>query len=239
MVQLNRTAEDVADMETELYHLRRDLAEAQRELTVCTTERTSLKIEVALLTQKADDRLTKLTRIETMVTGLASSLFAQLKEIREERELAQAVRRQAQENALEVGSTNSPAPEFLQQRRAPLNEEERDTGRVRTRPREISPRDDVDAAEQLRRSTAEEDHAFEREEQDKRDRLRGAAERIAMAPPAVRPSPPLGRPSHRPIDHTLAERDSRLPKYDYEPQRPPTAEQQDVDNLRQLSDRIG
>lgn len=187
---IQRTAEDVAQMQDELYHLRYELDETKHKLTIAETERGVLKIENAILAQKADDRLTKLSRVETMVTGLANALFSQLKEIREEREIAAAVRRQVQEDNLGVGSEIDRAPAFM------------------------APRHVVERAQ-----IAE----VPEKELARTEQLRGAAEHIA--PPVL-----ANRPGR--IDHTLADRDPRLPRPEgLMRETVPTNE----DNLRDIS----
>lgn len=103
-----RTAEDVANMESEINDMRALVDDLNTRLTQADTERKILKIENALLQRKADENLAKATRIESIMTQTAAGLMSGLKEMREEREVARALRRERQEQDLGVG-TDRPA----------------------------------------------------------------------------------------------------------------------------------
>lgn len=179
-----RTAQDVANMESELDELRGMVAELQHLLTVSDTERKSLQVQNVLLQRQALDNHEKAVRMETIMSQVSSGLVAGLKEMKEEREVARAVRRQVQEHNLEVGRT--AAPEFLRAgARTP------DNSRVVL--------DSVDPSVQP--------EARREPDQDREDRLRGAAERVA---PPLTPRPRPGQANY--FDPTLADRDNRIPR---------------------------
>lgn len=204
-----RTAEDVANMESEIHDLRALVDDYKTKFTQADTERKMLKVEVVILQRKADERLERMTKVESMMTHLASGLHAGLKEMREERDIERAVRRQSQESQL-VEETG-PAPTFL---RTPENSRLVISGQE-------SDNQHPPAAPEVRARESD---------QDREDRLRGAAERIRPMPPPFRP----GR-----VDTSLAAHDMRLPPHvDYSDGRPvvnPTRQEHDDENLLRLA----
>lgn len=207
-----RTAQDVAQLEADNEYLHNENERLTRELAIVTSDRSRLQVENALLEGKGRDALLKLTRMETIIRVHSSGLVASLQEIAQERVTERAVRRQVQEDQI-TGETG-PAPTFLSR------------GTDRTRPRE----EVVGAVDSEAARAPVQPEARREADQDREDRLRGAAERI-------RPMPPTFRPAR--IDPGLADRDSRLPPHvDYGDERPviqPTRQEQDEDNLRRLA----
>lgn len=153
----NRTAADVAQMESDLEYLRGEVERLTRDLAVVTADRTRLQVENAMLAGRANENLVKATRMETIVRQISSGLVDALKTIDREREVQREVRRQVQEEHL-AGS--EPPPQFLQRQHP-------EPTPVRNLPRETA----------------------------------RAAEEV-MPPRAPRPAR---------IDHSLADRDTRLP----------------------------
>lgn len=179
-------------MESELHDLRALVEDYKTKFIVADTERKTLKIEVALLQKKCDERLERMTKVESMMTHLASGLHAGLKEMREERDIERAVRRQSQEEQLE--KETGAAPSFL---RTPVNS--------RVEVVHAEDRDQHVASDPIERAPVQ--PAARREsDEDREDRLRGAAERLAQR--RVPPPQPPGTPN---IDTTLADRDPRMP----------------------------
>lgn len=182
-----RTAADVAQLESDNEFYQNENIRLERELAVVTADRARLQIENALLSTKIMDATKKVTRMETIVRVHSAGLVAALTEITSERVTERAVRRQVQEEQLT--EETGPAPSFL---RTPEN------SRVVVEPATRDERDQVAASERppVQPETRRES------DQDREDRLRGAAERLAQ-----RRMPP-GTPR---IDTTLADRDSRMP----------------------------
>lgn len=199
-----RTAQDVAQLEADNEYLHGENERLARELAVITSDRSRLQIENAMLEGRSRENLLRATRMETIVRVHSSGLVAALTEITQERTVERSVRRQVQEEQL--AEETGPAPRFL--RRDVVETEagdQRDQAAPAARP-QVQP--------EARRESDE----------DRSDRLRGAAERLArpVAPVAMRP----GR-----IDHTLADRDDRLPRTNY----PGHEEYQETESLRELA----
>jgi hypothetical protein len=114
-----RTADDVADMEQELHELRVRLEHTARNLEIVSAECNRLKVENALMDAKSRDYLVKATRAEQLMTGVATMIVSGIREFKEEREQARAVRRQEQTVALEADNEEDPPPGFLRRARPP------------------------------------------------------------------------------------------------------------------------
>lgn len=155
-----RTAADVAQLESDLEHYRTENERLERELAVVTADRNRLQVENAMVGGSARENLVKATRMETIVRQVSAGLVAALQEITQERRVQTEVRRQVQENHM-AEETGEP-PAFLQ-RSTPIP----------------APRQSPDRTREVAR----------------------AAEMIA----------PPSRPVPARIDHSLADRDSRLP----------------------------
>lgn len=200
-----RTALDVAQLEADNEYLHNENERINRELAIVSADRSRLQIENALLEGKARENLLKATRMETIVRVHSSGLVQALTEITQERTTERAVRRQVQEQQLE--EETGAAPSFLTR------------GTDRTRPRDHDAGFQTDGHATLNRDDEGErgderpalpapvrdevqPEARRESDQDREDRLRGAAERLAgnrMPPRTPR------------IDTTLADRDSRMP----------------------------
>jgi hypothetical protein len=165
-----RTANDVAQLESDYEYLYNENIRLERELAVITADRTRLQVENALLEGKSMQNLVKATRMETIVRNVSAGLVQALQALNDERSIERTVKRQVQEQQLE--DETGPAPAFLRQPPPPP----------------------------LVRTESDEDRV---------DRLRGAAERLARSPVPVATT----RPGQ--IDHTIAAHDSRLPRMDY------------------------
>lgn len=228
-----RTAQDVAQLEADNEYLRNENERQGRELAVVTADRQRLLIENAMLDAKGREHLLRATRIETIVNVHSSGLVAALQEIKQERATERAVRRQVQEDQLT--EETGPAPTFLRTR---------DNSQLETRFESEVAQDeggdhyDQAAAEPGVRVQPE---ARRESDEDREDRLRGAAERIAPRP--MIPSAPLSMRPGR-VDLTLAARDPRIPAmgdYPADPVVHPTRmsqQQEDDANLRRLAGQI-
>lgn len=246
-----RTAEDVANMETELHDLRALLEDMRQRLVIADTERKTLKIENALLKRKSDDNLEKATRMETIMSQVSAGLVAGLMQMKEERDVARALRRGEQEDYLGVGGADSAT--FLTR------------GTNRTRTTELVPsetrtehdqddtsgRDEVDAEREIDtdrdrgrpelegvrptrllspKGEAPRQNPTTRDmnirDQERADKLAGAVEQVAQAPTFLR----QGR-----VDPRIADRDDRMPRNEFGGQH---ARDLDEENLRNLANNM-
>lgn len=177
--QRQRTAEDVAQMETDIAWFREENDRLSRELAVATAEKTRLQVENLMLQGSSAENARKCNRVEGILDNICNGLVTSLREIREERQISREVRRQTQEIVL-TREGGDARPKFLEK---------------------------AEPEEELART----------------EQLRGAAEHIA--PPVL-----ANRPGR--IDHTLADRDPRLPRPEgLMRETVPTNE----DNLRDIS----
>jgi hypothetical protein len=108
-----RTAEDVAQMETDIAYLREENQRLVHEVAVLQAERSRLQVENTMLQGRSMENMRKATRVEAILDNICHGLVASLKEIREERQIDREVRRQAQVEVMER-DTGQP-PEFLRQ----------------------------------------------------------------------------------------------------------------------------
>jgi regulator of replication initiation timing len=179
-----RTAEDVAQMESDIAWYREETERLNRELAIALQERNRLQVENALLMGKSMENLAKASRVEAILDNVCNGLVMSLKGIREERHLDREIRRQTQIEMISADG-GDPPPKFLERPSPGRNDEER------------------------------------------ADILRGAAERVAPIPPQRQTSQ---------VNRRLADLDSRLPPIDL--MRSPHPQKSDEDNLRDLSDRL-
>jgi hypothetical protein len=240
-------------METELNDLRALLDDVKQRLVIADTERKTLKIENALLQRKADDNLEKATRMETILSQVSAGLVAGLKEMREERDIARALRIGRQEEQLGVGGADSAT--FLA----------RGTNRTRSGGYEVGQsaeaeggdehdqddtprRDEVDAQREANTDRDRGDQVGVRTEpprhqeirdvmsddmrklldQQRKDKLAGAVEQVAVAPTSLR----QGR-----VDPRIADRDDRMPRNEFGGGIT-KARDLDEENLRRISNNM-
>jgi hypothetical protein len=179
-----RTAADVAQLESDNEYLMGENERLSRELAVVTADRSRLQVENAMLEGRARENLVKATRMETIVRQVSAGLVSALQEITQERTVERTVRRQVQESQLE--EETGPAPSFL--RRDIVGAQ---AGGERS---QTAPASGPQVQSEARRES----------DQDREDRLRGAAERVSRPPNY--PPRRMGQ-----IDPSLADKDSRLP----------------------------
>ncbi len=220
-----RTAEDVANMESELIDLRHLNEDLKQRLVASETERKILRIANELLKFKSDENLTKATKVETIMRQVAAGLMAGIKEMNEEKELARAVQRQVQEDQLGVGDDRDRPPGAIFKAAQREYERQQVEGAHTDRHTSQTPNhEEIEPQPRLVRvPLADEARA---------DQLRGAAEHIARHAPLR-----TGR-----VDTTLADRDDRLPRYEYSSTdgRPaPRRVETDEESLRRLANDMG
>lgn len=194
-----RTAQDVAQLEADNEYLHNENERISRELAVVTADRARLQVEFAMLESKSRENLLRATRMETIVRVHSAGLVSALNEITQERVTERAVRRQVQEQQME--EETGPAPTFLARRppaQIPSPRDDADSTRSEVLEAGAGRNDDQTAAPE--RPPVQPETRRE-SDQDREDRLRGAAERVAR--PMIPRTPR--------IDHTLADRDPRMP----------------------------
>lgn len=184
-----RTAADVAQLESDNEYLSSENERLVRELAVITADRSRLQVENAMLDGRARENLIKATRMETIVRQVSAGLVSALQEITQERTVERSVRRRVQEDQL--AKETGAAPSFLQDQDQASSRSGDEVGRAEV---QASPKIAPTVPAFLRPES----------EQDRADRLRGAAERVS------RPLPPPPRRMGQ-IDPSLADKDSRLP----------------------------
>jgi regulator of replication initiation timing len=87
-----RTAEDVAQMESDIAWYREETERLNRELAIALQERNRLQVENALLMGKSMENLAKASRVEAILDNVCNGLVMSLKGIREERHLDREIR---------------------------------------------------------------------------------------------------------------------------------------------------
>lgn len=237
-----RTAEDVANMETELHDLRALLEDMRQRLVIADTERKSLKIENALLKRKSDDNLEKATRMETIMSQVSAGLVAGLMQMKEERDVARALRRGEQEDYLGVGGADTATFLTRGTNRTRANEVvEAEAGGQHDQD-DTSGRDEVDAQREidtdrdrvrsdgLKALPPVKQHPTTRDmnirDQERTDKLTTAVEQVAQAPTFLR----QGR-----VDPRIADRDDRMPRNEFGGQH---ARDLDEENLRNIANKM-
>lgn len=136
----NRTAADVAQLESEVIILRGEIEAERSRVAVLEAENTTLKIEKARLEQRTREEMTKATEVETILNMVSSGLVGALSRLKNSRTLQKQALRAAQEEELGVGQEDSAF-------------------RPQTPPPHPAP-------------------VYRETDEDRADRLRGAAERV-------------------------------------------------------------
>lgn len=183
LINRNRTAADVAQMETDLAYFRDQNEKLSREVHILTGEKNRLQVENTLLQASSMENHRKASRVEAILDNVCNGLVMSLKGLREERALAVEMRKQVREEVAPIENRVVPKPRLEPPPAPPEIEYEEPP----------APRD------------------LDQEARDRADRLRGAAEHVAPRLP-VNPRMPPARPATARIDETLANRDPRMPK---------------------------
>lgn len=143
-----RTATEVAEMESDIALFRKECEALRTQLAMATQERDALKIEVAIMSARAQEELVRATQMETIMSQVSMGLVAGLQKMATAKQIARALGREEQERNLEVGQDGhspiyrrppdnavrppndgwrrqSPPPEPEAPRRAPETERQR------------------------------------------------------------------------------------------------------------------
>lgn len=105
-----RTAADVAQLESDNEYLNSEVERLTRDIAVVTADRNRLQVENAMLQGRSSEMLVKATRMETIIRGVSAGLVDALGTMDRERNVQRQVRRQEQEEQLTGGE---PPPQFL------------------------------------------------------------------------------------------------------------------------------
>jgi hypothetical protein len=116
MANHQRTAADVAQLESDNEHYRNENERLERDLAIVTADRNRLQVENAMIAGNARENLIKATRMETIVRQVSAGLVSALNELTQERKVQGEMRRQVQVEQMEE-ETGAP-PAFLRQQRS-------------------------------------------------------------------------------------------------------------------------
>jgi hypothetical protein len=126
MANGQRTANEVAQLETEVEILRNENEQLHRQLAIVSADRSRLQIENAMLAGQSRDNLVKATTMETIIRQVAAGMVESLNVMTRERAVERAMKQRGQEQV-----TEEQAPD----ERRSLQRDEDDQDQTAPRPR--------------------------------------------------------------------------------------------------------